>query len=303
MLKVHCPANLLWHPSLHHSLLLLRGLRQPHTFFLESPVSLAESHGSRLAFPLVADSSIHINTSRDNAPPLERVTAPQHIPWMLALSSPTEQQLESLRKDMPAYLEASVVSTHLLAKTDALLVALHSGEMETIRQTHAALMDSVAQLDDTLRDDKNSSSTGLSSESGNAEEPLSTWPLYTSLQFLIEQGGLLTSAYPRVLAAYTRLSKERAVGHHNRLLQRTVDGSAPEIKEQASLEYSAKGFLVEVQRDLAEYTTSREERMANGVTGDKGPLRSRVSGGRMGLQTVPARMPWTIEQIPFQRRH
>lgn len=343
MFKVRCPANLLWLPSLHHSLFLLRGLRQPHTLVI-TPSTQPSGSGSYLPFPLLADLAGSVSVTAENPTDssphsIRRVHCPEHIPWMFALSttgdalplsssststadSVTPPPLLLLRRDMPAYLETSLVSGHLLSKTDALLVALNTGEMEAVRQLHAALMDAVAQLDETLRDDGTESGSGQTGATEKAaaavEEPLSTWPLYTALRFLVEEGGLLTSAYPRVLAAYTRLSLDPAVAHHGRLVQRTIEAAtkatatssgttaaATSITTSAvevSVEYPARGFLAEVQRRLGDYTTSAEERLVGGVTGDGGPLRSRVSGGRMGLQTVPARVPWTAQRTPLKRR-
>lgn len=325
MFAVRCPASMLWHPSVHHSLLLLRALQQPHTLQVD-PHSAARG---RLPVPLLSECAMELTVRYQ--PGLTSSEAPDEsaTAQSLVLYRP-EDVLHTLRcppaawggprlrdevqtataVSVVAYLEASAVSAHVMSAVDALLVALNTGDMETIRQTHARVMELVERLEASIADED-----GLVESSQTAAEPLSTWPLFSVLHFLVEEGGLLMSAFPRTSKAYTRLSeKNKAVGQHRRLIRRTVkeqldsraeagaSAVSPSPETQYELDYPAKGFLRDVQRHLAAYNRSMEERTTEGVTGDKGPLRSRVSGGRLGMQAVPARLPWTLQNTPLRKQ-
>lgn len=303
MFTVRCPASLVWHPSVHHSLLLLRALQQRHTLVLE-----AEAQSPPLP-QLLGQYATRLHISREatdvgSTDGLRVVHHPEHLLHFFcgACSSADAATRARMEAELPRYLETSVVMSHVLSTVDALLVALQTEEMETTRRTHVALMDLVERLDRTLQDTADIHSSGADASAG-AEEPLSTWPLYASLQFLIAEGGLLTSAFPRVQRAYERLRTTSVLAQqHQRLVQRTVDLMAEQSSSpsEAWSHCPQRGFLVEVQRRLNQYTCSTADRQMEGVVGEKGPLRSRVSGGRFGVQSVPAKLPWTMQNTPLR---
>lgn len=304
-------------------MLLLRALQQPHTLQLE-PYSASVS---RLSVPLLSECAVELSVRFQPAAalPERALDAPSgrsqvfyrpedllHTlrcpprPWDgPALSDAVR---ETASGSLAEYLEASAVSAHIVSAVDALLVALNAGDNETIRQTHACVVDVVERLESSLND-----SEGLSGSTNRTHDSLSTWPLFSVLQFLIEEGGLLMSAFPRTLKAYERLtSANKAIALHRRLVQRTVNEqmeasvpvtslSASAAEQRFNVNHPAQGFLRDVQRHLAAYSRSVEEQTTEGVTGDKGPLRSRISGGRMGVQGVPARLPWTLQGKPLRK--
>ncbi|KPI87389.1 hypothetical protein ABL78_3523 [Leptomonas seymouri] len=323
MFVVRCPASMLWHPSVHHSLLLLRALQQPHTL----QVDPCTANRSRLLMPLLSECAMELNVRYQPAlkPGEESVGTSKSQNVMLyrpedvlhtlrcppdTWDGPTlrEEVHLATSSSLVEYLEASTVSAYVMSAMDALLVSLNTGDMETIRQTHARLLDLVERLESSIADEGD-----LSGSTHAVTDPLSTWPLFSVLQFLIEEGGLLTSAFPHTNKAYTRLSStNKAIAQHRRLLQRTVEeqldanhvsasSTASTVSTRFELDYPAKGFLRDVQRHLADYNRSTEERTTEGVTGSKGPLHSRVSGGRLGMQAVPARLPWTLQGKPLRK--
>ncbi|CAC9519426.1 hypothetical protein - conserved [Leishmania donovani] len=321
MFAIRCPASMLWHPSVHHSLLLLRALEQPHTLLLDPHTT---SRG-RLFVPLLSECAREVRIQ----------TPPVHHEFDSAAGASTERSVLLYRaedllhvvnrplgagRDLGAacptqsgvfaslleYLEASTVSSHVISAIDALLVSLNTGDMETMRQTHACLVELIERLEASITDESLSEAYQT-----DQKEPLSAWPLFCTLQFLIEEGGMLTSAFPRTNKAYTRLChSSKAVAQHRRLVQRTVEqlldvGSSTDtdVSQGARVEmnYPAKGFLRDVQRHLASYNRSMEERTTDGVSGEKGPLNSRASGGRLGIQAVQARLPWTLQARPLRK--
>ncbi|GET91155.1 hypothetical protein, conserved [Leishmania tarentolae] len=320
MFAIRCPASILWHPSVHHSLLLLRALEQPHTLLLDPHTTLR----GRLSVPLLSECAGEVliqtppahhevrspaGASTERSALLYRADDLLHIVNRLPgagkdLGAPCPTQSGVLASVLE-YLEASTVSTHVISAIDALLVSLNTGDMETMRQTHARLMELVERLDASIADES------LNEHQTNVKEPLSTWPLFCTLQFLIEEGGMLMSAFPRTNKAYTRLCQSsKAVAQHRRLVQRTVEqlldagsSSDTDVSQGAGVEmtYPAKGFLRDVQRHLASYNRSMEERTTDGVSGEKGPLNSRASGGRLGIQAVKARLPWTLQARPLRK--
>lgn len=326
MFAVRCPASMLWHPSVHHSLLLLRALQQPHTVQVD-PYTAARG---RLPVPLLSECAMELSvryrprlTSSDasaeaTGPSIAVLYRPEDVLHTLRCPPPTwkgpclsGEVQAAVSAAFVEYLEASAVSAHVMSAIDALLVALNTGDMETIRQTHARVMELVERLEGSIADEDS-----LVGSTQNASEPLSTWPLFSVLQFLVEEGGLLMSAFPRTSKAYTRLcSTSKAIGQHRRLMQRTVEEqldagfastssstTASSSETRLELDYPARGFMRDAQRHLAAYNRSMEERTTEGVTGDKGPLRSRVSGGRLGIQAVPARLPWTLQGTPLRKQ-
>lgn len=335
MFAVCCPASVLWHPSVHHSLLLLRALQQPHTLLLDSFKNVP----GRLVAPLLFESAMCLTiqcpasrTAESATPPSEAANAavtlyrPEDVLWFLQsqwtmrlTTDDTEAPVLSValqrkvQKEWMMYLEAAAVSSHVISAADALLVAMQSAEMETVRQTHSRLMHLVERLDQSLVDTRGEAcGTDARGELEVVEEPLSTWPLFTTLQFLIEQGGLLTSPFPRVREAYDRLqSRNKAVHFHGCLVQKTVEQQLTQTNEANSsssgvetygmAKYPQEGFLRDVQRHLADYNRSIAETVNSGVVGDKGPLNSRVNGGRLGMQAVPARLPWTLQSKPLRK--
>ncbi|CAJ1031503.1 hypothetical protein, conserved [Leishmania lindenbergi] len=321
MFAIRCPASVLWHPSVHHSLLLLRALEQPHTLLLDPHTTLR----GRLSVPLLSECAREV---RIKAPPVHHevdspagastersvvlyraedlvhvVNHPLCSGGNLGAASPT--QLGGFAS-LLEYLEASTVSSHVTSAIDALLVSLNTGDMETMRQTHAGVMELMERLEASITDESLSEAHQV-----DQTEPLSTWPLFCTLQFLIEEGGMLTSAFPRISKAYARLcSSSKPVAQHRRLVQRTVEqllgvgsNSDTDVKQGARVEvnYPMKGFLRDVQRHLASYNRSMEERTIDGVSGEKGPLSSRASGGRLGIQAVQARLPWTLQAWPLRK--
>ncbi|KPA78875.1 putative mitochondrial hypothetical protein [Leptomonas pyrrhocoris] len=321
MFVVRCPASMLWHPSVHHSLLLLRALRQPHTLQTD-PYTATRG---RLPTPLLSECAMELNVRYQPHSTPSEASAGTSQAQQMALYRP-EDVLHTLRcppgtwegpvlneevrlaasNSLMEYLEASTVSAYITSALDSLLVSLNTGDMETIRQTHARVMDLVERLESTIADEDH-----LPGSPQTSADPLSTWPLFSVLQFLIEEGGLLMSAFPRTSKAYARLSStNKAVAQHRRLLQRTVEeqidashaSAAPTADTRIALDYPAKGFLCDVQSHLAAYNRSTAERTTEGVTGDKGPLHNRVSGGRLGIQAVPARLPWTLQGKPLRKR-
>ncbi|KAL7705888.1 hypothetical protein N2W54_003340 [Lotmaria passim] len=320
MFAVRCPASILWHPSVHHSLLLLRALQQPHTLH----VDLHTTTRGRFPVPLLSECALEMSIRYESSHTSRETTTGTHAAQGMVLYRP-EDLLHVLRcpptawsgpslgeevrlvasNSLIEYMEASTVSAHIMSAVDALLVSLNTGDMETIRQTHARVFELVERLESSIADDE-----ALSESTQSSTDSLSTWPLFSVLQFLVEEGGLLLSAFPRTSKAYARLSStNKSVAQHRRFVQRTLEEQLDSHHASTSSSEAAcvttshptKGFLRDVQRHLAAYNRSMEERTTEGVTGDKGPLRSRVSGGRFGIQAVPARLPWTLQGKPLRK--
>lgn len=339
MFTVRCPTSAVWHPAVHHSLLLLRALKQSHTLLLlDPPTSNDASTSTGLSASLLSLQASRVMVCAppsESGPPqlplLEVVRRPEHILHFFSRASHRRlpAEIESRVEDeLPSYLEAAVVCEHIHSTVDALLIAMSTEDMESTRQLHAALMDAVEGLETSLSSEAaptelssyfqqqqqgpaSSATTGEPRKDCAKEEELSTWPLLATLQFLIEEGGLLQSAFPRLSAEYAKLvTQSPPVRQHTRLVQRTVDSFAQAESAKTSawvdravvLAHPRRGFLVDVQHRLRAYTTSVEEQVTEGVVGDKGPLTSRVSGARMGIQAVPARLPWTMQRRPLKQR-
>jgi hypothetical protein len=318
---------MLWHPSVHHSLLLLRALQQPHTLQVD-PYTAARG---RLPVPLLSECAMELRISyQSNLTPGEERPAGSPPTAQSLVLYRAEDVLHALRcppstwngptlstevqaaasNSLMEYFEASTVSAHIVSAIDALLVSLNTGDMETMRQMNARVMELVERLELSIADEDH-----LPRSTPNADDSLSTWPLFSVLQFLVEEGGLLMSAFPRTSKAYARLShSNKSVAQHRRLIQRTTEAHLDThhaastlsptsgVEPRLELDYPAKGFLRDAQRHLAAYNRSVEERTTEGVTGDKGPLSSRVSGGRLGIQAVPARLPWTLQGKPLRKQ-
>ncbi|RNF23506.1 uncharacterized protein Tco025E_02798 [Trypanosoma conorhini] len=310
MFVVKCEAAVLWHPAVHHSLLLLRALRQRHTLVLEParPTTTTTrpdtfwrlSHPGRyLAIHAPGTSGA---ASRDGAeaateePPLpllrapegglRSVHSPQHILYFFAAAPEGVEH----QRQLQAYLDAALVADHVLRAVDDVLLARSTTEMEATRQTHSQLIDLVTRLETSLESDGD--------DVPRETEHWSTWPLFTTLKFLVEEAGLLLGPFPRVARAYHQLQGSKPVVAHSRLVNRTVQltlsGAGSSVVPPPP--WAHRGFLREVQRQLADYTADPAERMMDGVSGEKGPLKARVSGARFGLQPVSARMPWTMQR-------
>lgn len=315
---------MVWHPFVHHSMLLLRALQQPHTLQIDPHAATI----NRLSVPLLSECAMELSVCfqpglalSDTTPDAPRghglvLYRPEDLLHTLrcpprAWNGPTlsSEMQELAAGSVVEYLEASAVSAHIMSAVDALLVALNTGDMETIRRTHARVMDLVERLESSIADDES-----LSGSTQGSSDPLSSWPLFSVLRFLVEDGQLLMSAFPRTTKAYARLSSSsKAIALHQRLVRRTMDeqvdagftsssGSGSTAESHFETSYPAKGFLRDVQRHLAAYNRGVEEQTTEGVTGEKGPLRSRVSGGRMGVQAVPARLPWTLKGTPLRKQ-
>lgn len=69
MFSVHCPVTMVWHPAVHHSLLLLRALKQRHTLVLEPAVQSDTGHSARLPFPLLCSSAMPLRITHTNTTP------------------------------------------------------------------------------------------------------------------------------------------------------------------------------------------------------------------------------------------
>lgn len=304
---VKCGIDLLWHPVVHHSLLLLRALKQRHTLMLE-PSSvvgtcsedfwhLSHSGGLVLITTKASSGSDHCNTSfltkgektvehgqlvGTIKEGLQCVRDPQHIFYFFSAYSSLLQEQQG--KKLQAYLDAVFVAGQVLRAVDDVLVALRTEEMEVIRQTNANLMDLVARLDSCLQTDDEIDDWG-------------TWPLFSTLQFLVEEGGLLLGPFPRLTKAYSYLKNLNSVVAHTRLVKRTVDLALNEQGSSAELPaWPHRGFLCKLQHKLAEYTADPVERMTEGVSGGRAPLKTRVSGARFGLQRLSTRLPWTMQR-------
>ncbi|EPY26576.1 hypothetical protein AGDE_11198 [Angomonas deanei] len=271
MFAVRCPAHLVWHPSVHHSLLLLRGLQCRHTLVLDPA---AEGRPS-----LLVEGSSLIQTTvdwghTDSPPNLQRVYAPEHILHFFANRTATPQQA-ILATQLADYLDACEVSRRIQAAVDTLLFTLQTAtqEVEPVRVAHAALLTLLERVEIALAKED-------PQEEGKEEDPLRLWPLFSILQFIVEEGGLLTSAYPHLSRELARLSQRPTVRQHRRLVERT-------LAEGPTVAYPYRNFLQEVQRGLREYNHTIQER-----TG--GTAVNHNSGeARMGLQAVAARLPWT----------
>lgn len=66
--------------------------------------------------------------------------------------------------------------------------------------------------------------------------------------------------------------------------------------KQLSIAYPQRHFLFDVQRRIANYTTGVYEQSVQNVTTDGGAVNVRMQSGRLGMQSVPAHLPW-----PFQK--
>lgn len=312
LFAVKCGAAFLWHPAVHHSLLFLRALKQRHTLVLEpscvtnvhpvrfwrlsgyggflsitAPTSHDRETGSSVFFEGEEKEKNETPSSHVFGVGLHCVHDPQHIPHFFLFNSSFLQEQQG--KQLQAYLDAALVASQVLQAADDVLVALNMEEMEVTRQMHGDLMECVARLETCLQIDADDMEWDT--------ERWSTWPLFSTLQFLVEEGGLLLGPFPRLAKAYHHLRDSKTVVAHTRFVKRTVELTLSE--GESSVPFPAwprRGFLREVQHRLAEYTTDPAERMMEGCFGEKGPLKARASGARFGLQSVSARLPWTMQQ-------
>ncbi|KAH9600927.1 hypothetical protein LSM04_003108 [Trypanosoma melophagium] len=333
MFTVRCELASLWHPAVHHSMLLLRALKQRHTLLIDEFPAGNTTHPHELWHRSQSNSRLSIippkritSTSSSSSSSccrgdmkasvsveaegedltetslliprggLQCVRDPQHIPYFFSLSS------SLLQDQLQAYLDADFVSKQVLQAADDVLVTLSTEEMELTRQTHGNLMDLVARLDSSLQSDDSDNAIGADGVVQGTEK-WSTWPLFTTLQFLVEEGGLLLGPFPQVTKAYQRLRDSKPVVAHKRLISRTLEQTANSqgVSAAESPVWVHRNFLREVQHRLANYTGDTAERMINGVSGEKGPLRERVSGARFGLQPVSARTPWTMQRESMRK--
>lgn len=289
MFTVRCPLTFLWHPNVHHSLALLRLLRKKHTLEIQPPGS---SHGSAFTTSLshVAQFvTVSDGTSDKSSGFPSTVYQPDHIFFL------SEIPLESNPKvDMISYIGASAVSVQILNGAEALLVALEGRDVELIRKYHARLLSLIEKLEETLEDSHNPEELSKTS--------LSTAPLYATLQFLIKEGGLLLSAFPNVSVAYKRLiSSTQDIKQHLLFVDRSLDNYYSRYGRGVDFEgHPLRGFLAGVHQTLSTYNTSFEESITKGVVGDGGALKSRVSGGRLGVQSISSTMPWTRKNLPLR---
>lgn len=333
MFTVRCPAGMVWHPMVHHSLLLLRALQQPHTLILDNqraptrtglPLKFLSEHTGDFCIEPPASFFTSTTSSPSSpsawvAPALTRVHRPEHLLFLFSAPTPPSTTIPpalsaavaKVQRDLADYLETAVVTEHIHHALDHLVLARHAGEMEAVRQSHRTLMERLERLEGALRDNtaEGAEGTVTTTHSSNGseapEEPLSTWPLYATLHFLVEEAGLLSGAFPRLHAAVTTLKQQKpqqrlALKHHHALVGETLRAHGGVTL--AEVPYPHQHVLRAVQRELAAYTSSVHERVTKGAVGDKGALASRTSGGRLGLQSVEARLPWTMQGTPLKRR-
>lgn len=289
MFTVRCPLTFLWHPNVHHSLSLLRFLGKKHTLEIQPPGSF---HGSDFTTSLshVAQFVTVSDGSSDKSSDFPSIVyQPDHIFFFSGV------RLESNPKvDMLPYIGASAVGVQIMNGVEALLVALEGSDVELIRKYHARLLSLIEKLEETLEDSDNPDE--------RSKPSLSTAPLYSTLQFLIQEGGLLLSAFPNIASGYTRLiSSTQEIKQHLLFVDRSLDNYYSRYGRGVDfVGHPLRGFLADVHQTLSTYNASFEESITKGVVGDGGALKSRVSGGRLGLQSIPSTMPWTRKSVPLR---
>nr|CCC90286.1 unnamed protein product [Trypanosoma congolense IL3000] len=313
MFSVSCNTFLLWHPAVHHSLLLLRALQQCHTLVLKpdppgvvkpNRIPYASQCGNNLSIvspsgwgnvctstPVLKEGTLPL--LRGSECGLQRVHDPQHI---LYFFSPASMQRQCELKDQfQSYLSAVVVGGQILRAVDDLVMTSSIGNMEAERQAHSILIDRIGALDASLQEG-DTGKDGSESNGMHEVKRWSTWPLYTAMQFVVEEAGLPLGPFPRMAEAYKRLRGSKEVAAHMKLVQRTlaqINVSAGVA--EGPLHWPYRGLLREVQRRIADYAELPCMGDIANTVGEKGPLRERVSGARFGLQHTPTRTPWTMQ--------
>ncbi|KAG8344791.1 hypothetical protein ERJ75_001043200 [Trypanosoma vivax] len=319
MFTVKCGATFLWHPALHHSLLLLRALKQRHTLVLEPSIISDKSkcfprrvsHGSDWLsiFPpstedgrtcaevgdqtQLKENAVDTGCLSSHQTGLRCVCEPQHILHFLATPSHSRGGLKDQIQD---YLDAVVVSNEVLRAVDDLLVGIGSNDMEITRQQHGAMFDVVARLDASLSMPMGGANEGVGAE--QAEERWSTWPLFTTMQFLVEEAGLVLGPFPSVANVYNLLRESMAVVKHKRFIERTLETTREGGRCLSEITtWPWRGILPEVQRRLADYNADFTQQLAGvDATCEKVPLRTRACGARFGVQSFAARVPWPMQK-------
>lgn len=290
MYIVRCPLKFLWHPNVHHSLSLLRLLKKKHSLEIHPPGSY---HANDFAIlPSHVAQFITVVEANSNASSCSPSTVyqPDHILFFSGV------ELETSRKsELPSYLGAATVTEQLINGAELFLVSLERTDAEVIRKYHSRLLSLVEKLEGTLE--------GVEKVEGDHQTSLSTAPLFSILKFLIEEGGLLLSAFPNISAAYKSLiSTSQEIKQNLLFVDQSLDSFYFKYGREVDYQgHPLRGFLTDVHHTLSTYNTCFEESITKGVVGDKGPLKSRVSGGRFGVQAVPSTMPWTRKNVPLQR--
>lgn len=288
MFIVRCPLPFLWHPNVHHSLSLLRLLRKKHS--LEIYPLDGYQRGDFTALPSYVGQYITVLESNSIEPTssLSVVYQPDHIFFFSGIALGT-----NYKSELPSYLGAVSVAEQIIHSTESFLVALERIDVEHIRRHHARLLSLVEKLEGTLE--------GVE-KSGDNTVSLSTAPLFSTLKFLIEEGGLLLSAFPNISAGYKHLlSSSQDIKKNILFVDQSLEGFYSKYGRGTDYQgHPLRGFLTDIHHRLSSYNTCFEESITKGVVGDGGALKSRVSGGRFGVQSIHSTTPWTRKNIPLR---
>lgn len=287
MFIVSSPLSLLWHPSVHHSLLLLRLLKQPHSLEVSD-------NGSRDRYSLLSTGAIFTSFMGESSP-IKKVYVPDHILHIINFSENrgANSLCQKLHCDISSYLGAVAVTGHILNCTETLIHSMGGNDVELMRRSHASLLLAIEKLEDTLMSNP--------SDHNSTETQMSAAAIFPTLKFLIEEGCLLQSAFPNISTTYQYWSRSSDMTSNSALVLERVEKSTG--RDQVCIEHPLRGFLSGIHSKLMSYTSSFEEKNTQDVQGDGGALKSRISGGRFSVQSVPARVPWTRQNspLPFNR--
>eukprot|EP00796_Vickermania_ingenoplastis_P008926 gene8926-6262_t len=311
MFVIRTPLSCLWHPHLHHSALLLRILGQKHT--IELLPALTAENLSQIALPSwggrqVSTSLAHSGSSSSGALLTGPVYQPDHILHFFHNENAVKESVqEKIVADLSPYLGAVSVADHVLTATEAFLDSFaepDSPSIERLRRRHAALLDAISCLEETLEVESGDTSFEVPSTT-----PMSTAVLYPVIRFLVQEGGLLRSAFPNISSTFSHLStKCRAIQQHDIFVDRSISDYAQsraavddQEGQQVNTGHPFRGFLGDIHQRLSSYSMAFAEEGQKGVVGDGGALKARTSGGHLGLQTIPARLPWTRQRIPLKK--
>lgn len=286
MFVVRSPLPFLWHPSVHHSLLLLRILGKVHTL----EILPSSSTQNDLAF-LPSWASRAISIEIDHAVPSRKVRQPDHILFLIN----NDEAIKNSSEPFSSYFGAVSVTQHIINSTELLLYSLQSSDLELIRRSHSMLLSLIEHLEETLEDNTD--------ESELADLTPSTAALFSTLRFLIDEGGILQSAFPNISSIYSRWrNSSKLIHQHDKFFERSLSAFYQGFPDHSrSMHHPFKGFLADVHSKISTYTSSFEERISDGVVGDGGALHSRVSGGRFGVQSTHSRLPWTRQRLPLKK--
>lgn len=293
MLTVHSPLSSLWHPIVHQSLLLLRLLGKKHTLKINEGYC-HEKHNS-LYLPTQACQLVSVSCDIISPDGIksETVYEPDHV-FLLPGCLPHSEWAEKL--DLHAYLGASTVSRHIMSSVELFLSSMQGNDIELVRRCHAIVLRQLEKLESTLENESHN-------KCDSDKAPFSAAAIFPLLHFIIEEGDLLLSAFPTIAATYHECQNYKEIARHQRLINKSVEDfnrSTDVITYSPS--HPLRGFLADVHGKISLYNTSFEESITQGVAGDGGPLKSRVSGGRFGVQSAPTRLPWTRQNSPLSKQ-